>query len=1127
MLLGLLLLAAALIWGRLESRHATEALERSRLAVQAQAIEQNLARQLTGVYAALKDTRADLLNWPDAIRASRTHSRLEALCASMPGLYAMQWLGADGRVRASNRIDAVGRDDAAQPYFATLRARPDPGVLFVSEPYRSQAGVQALNLSVVVVDARGHFDGALSVTIDPDYFDTLLGSVVYASDMRTAVIHGRGAVLVLNPAPPIGASGANGAGLNVAGPGTMFSQHLASKQPASVLIGRSWVTDDIRMAALRALKPAALPMDEALVVSVSRNLDAIYADWLRQTELVAALFLAFALAAGVACVVWQRQRRSLARMAAERQSHAMADAERLELALRGGDLALWDAHLPSGQGTVNARWYEMVGYRASDLPSNQAGWEALVHPEDLPRVLALQNDHVQGLSPSYEAQYRLLHRAGHWVWVLDRGRVVERDSYGVAVRMVGTHMDVTARVAVEEALRRTEARLRMAGRLARLGDWRYDLPTQQLSLSADVRAMLGMAGSEAISGQAGLDFMAPEHRRRWRKRMAQALQDGLPFGDEFDMRTPSGRMRRLQLLGEAVRDSGGAIVALQGALQDVTEARQAQEQLRLLEAAVAGLEDMVLITAAQPLGEPGPPIVFVNDAFVRVTGWRRDEVLGRSPRLLHGPQTDRVTAARVEASLARGEPVRAEMVNYTREGQPYWVDIALAPLLDAAGRPTHVVSVHRDISERRQAEADRRALERQLREAQKMESIGTLAGGIAHDFNNILAAILGNVALASADLPVHHHARVSLEQIQKSSLRARSLVQQILTFSRRQLNPLVVQVLRPVIDETLALLRATLPASVRLDTALADGPLWVNADATQLQQVLMNLCTNAWHALPEGRGHIEVGCTLLPADSPLRLRAADLPESATGPCAHLWVRDDGEGMDPATLDRIFDPFFTTKPVGQGTGLGLSVVHGIVRGHRGAVVVDSSLAGGSTFHLLLPLAPEPEPEPAVPDAPALPDGSAASPPKLQPESEPESESEQPASQRVLYVDDDEVMLLMVQRLLEREGYRVAVCSVATQALTGMRDGSMACDLVISDYNMPELSGIELARQLAALRPGLPIIITSGFVTDELRAQAAAVGVRAMLKKERTLEELAGLVRQVFFDTPLETQGAGLA
>ncbi len=980
LVLGLTLLAAALTWGRLDSRRNTEAQERARLAVQVRVVEQNLARQLKGVYAALKGARSDLDDWPEAERVTLARSQLEALAEALPGLQSMQWLDASGRVRASNRREAQGRDDSAQPYFATLRGRPDAALLFVSVPFQSRPDMYSLNLSVVRLDAQGRFNGALSATLDPDYFKTLLGSVVYAKDMRSGVIHADGTVLVLVPTE------VSVEGLNVARPGAPFSRHLASGQTATEMVGRSVATGDSRMIAQRTLHPIDLPMDAALVVTVSREMDAVQADWLRQTELVAALYAAFALTASLATVAWQRQRRAMTRLAAERQSLAAAEAERLALALRGGDLALWDAHLPSGQGTVNARWYEMVGRQPGEVPADHVGWEALVHPQDLPRVQALQADHVAGRSPSYEAQYRMRHRDGHWVWVLDRGRVVEHDSQGRAVRMVGTHLDISARVAGEEALRDAEARLRMASRLARLGDWRLDAASQQFSLSADVRAMLELDGDEPLSGEGVFGFLAAAPRARWRGRLLQALQDGQPFGDEFELTLRGGAIRYLQVTGEAARDAGGRIVALQGAVQDMTEARQTQQHLR--------------------------------------------------------------------------------------------------------------------------------ALERQLREAQKMESIGTLAGGIAHDFNNILAAILGNVALAQVDLPAQHSARVSLEQIQKSSLRARSLVQQILTFSRRQLNPLVVQRLRPVIDETRALLRATLPASAHLDTALADESLWVEADATQLQQVLMNLCTNAWHALPAGRGRIEVGCARLCEADPLRQRAPELPP---GDCIHLWVRDDGVGMSPVTLDRIFDPFFTTKPVGQGTGLGLSVVHGIVRGHQGAVLVDSTPGGGSTFHLLLPLAqaPEPEPGPGRVAAAALGPGVAA------------AENPPPAGLRVLYVDDDDVMLLMVQRLLEREGYAVAVSSDATQALADLRSGALPCDLLVSDYNMPELSGIELARQIGALRPGLPVIITSGYITDALREQAAAVGVRAMLKKERTLEELVGMVRQVLADEPGRPPATGLA
>jgi nitrogen-specific signal transduction histidine kinase/CheY-like chemotaxis protein len=381
----------------------------------------------------------------------------------------------------------------------------------------------------------------------------------------------------------------------------------------------------------------------------------------------------------------------------------------------------------------------------------------------------------------------------------------------------------------------------------------------------------------------------------------------------------------------------------------------------------------------------------------------------------------------------------------------------------------------------------RLALERQLREAQKIESIGTLAGGIAHDFNNILAAILGNVALAREDARQGRPVDDSLDQINRAGVRARNLVQQILTFSRREPQGLISQPLGPVLTETLGLLRATLPAGVRLDSVLPEAPVEVRGDSTQLQQVLMNLCTNAWHALPEQGGRIEVGFERCTPDDALRQH---LPELPPGTCVHLWVRDNGSGMDEATRQRIFDPFFTTKPVGQGTGLGLSVVHGIVRAHAGAIAVDTAPGQGTVFHLYFPV-----PDPG--DAPA--------------QSEPSIGHALPgAGQHVLYIDDDDVMVAMVERLLQRAGFRVTASTDAAAALAQLTAEPGTFDAVVTDFNMPEISGLDVARQIARLRPGLPVVISSGYLSDALRAKAAQAGVRALMQKENTLEELTALL-----------------
>ena len=370
----------------------------------------------------------------------------------------------------------------------------------------------------------------------------------------------------------------------------------------------------------------------------------------------------------------------------------------------------------------------------------------------------------------------------------------------------------------------------------------------------------------------------------------------------------------------------------------------------------------------------------------------------------------------------------------------------------------------------------------QLRQSQKMEAIGTLAGGIAHDFNNILAAVLGNVSLAQEALEPGHPAQFRLAQIRTASGRARSLVQQIVTFSRRQPQTLVVQPLRPLLEEAVTLLRSTLPTLVKLETQFNDATLWIGADATQFQQVLMNLCTNAWHALKGSTGRIVIGLDALPPTE-------DLPAQA-----HVWVSDNGSGMDEATRQRAFEPFFTTKPVGQGTGLGLSVVHGIVTAHGGRFTVSSEPGQGSRFDLYFPLAEAPPPTPAM---------AAAVAPQGQ-------------GQHVLYVDDDPVMVLMVEGLLQRWGYRVTCISKPLEALRRLRAAEHGFDLVVTDFNMPELSGLDLARQVRQLYPRLPLIITSGQVSEGLRGDMLRMGVRHVLQKEYTLERLAGLVHQALHE-----------
>jgi nitrogen-specific signal transduction histidine kinase len=388
-----------------------------------------------------------------------------------------------------------------------------------------------------------------------------------------------------------------------------------------------------------------------------------------------------------------------------------------------------------------------------------------------------------------------------------------------------------------------------------------------------------------------------------------------------------------------------------------------------------------------------------------------------------------------------------------------------------------------DIQDRKDAEEARRRLEAPLLQAQKMEALGTLAGGVAHDFNNILGTIIGNVELAREDLVAEHPAQASLAEVEKASARARDLVQQILTFGRRQPDERRVIALREVIEESLRLLRASLPAGIELVTGFARDVPNVLADRSRIHQVVTNLCTNAWQAIPGSVGRITVSLATV--------RVAEGEAVAglgPGVYACLSVSDSGNGIAPAITDRIFDPFFTTKAPGEGTGLGLSVVDGIVKSHDGAIVVESQPGQGATFRAYFPGVAAPVSVRAAQARSAV-EGS---------------------GQRVLYLDDEASLVNLTTRLLGRAGYEVEGFTRPADAIAAFAADPGRFDVVVSDMNMPTATGLSVAAEILRLRPDVPVALISGFVTDELTARADALGVRAVIYKPNLTRDLVPLI-----------------
>jgi PAS domain S-box-containing protein len=499
------------------------------------------------------------------------------------------------------------------------------------------------------------------------------------------------------------------------------------------------------------------------------------------------------------------------------------------------------------------------------------------------------------------------------------------------------------------------------------------------------------------------------------------------------------------------------------------------------------LPDAVILVHAQGV------IMTANSQTTALFGYSQQELIGMPvemlmPEAARGPHVGLrsrfLTSAMPRPMGATGRP----LVAMKKDGSVFPVDICLSPLPSNEGM--QVVAAIRDMSAHVRAEQARERLEAQLRQAQKLEAIGTLASGIAHDFNNLLTILAMSAEAMDRGLEIDHPTRVDLEPMNIAIGRAAELVRGILAFTREspvRLEPLAVV---PLVEETARLMRAMLPPSVTLRTVIGARDPAVRADATQLHQVLVNLCTNAWHALDGRPGQLVIGVEDLAFTEPTLREGKSIP---AGNYVHLYVRDTGAGMDEATRARIFDPFFTTKPVGQGTGLGLSVVHGIVGNHAGFISVETTLGHGTTFHLYLPALDRVDNAAQSVRAPVA--------------------SVRGRPMRVLLVDDETLLLRSAQRFLERRSHSVTGCSQASEALEHYRANPRGFDLVVSDFNMPDVSGLDLAEELTRLGSQIPFVIISGHIPPGMRERAAQVGVMHTLQKPFSLDDLLKLVDQV--------------
>ncbi len=472
------------------------------------------------------------------------------------------------------------------------------------------------------------------------------------------------------------------------------------------------------------------------------------------------------------------------------------------------------------------------------------------------------------------------------------------------------------------------------------------------------------------------------------------------------------------------------------------------------------------------------PILEFSPGAEQIFGYQKAEVIGKPVQILHGPGAD---LPQMQEKMQSGQCAFSGRTQLVRKGGEVFPALfSLYPLYDEHRQLYAGLGISIDIS-------DMVELEERLRQAQKLESIGTLAGGIAHDFNNILSIIFGYTQLAMRQVEEGSKLARQLQTIDSAATRAKDLVRQILTFSRKTSERREAAALQPIIKEGLKMLRATLPKTIEIREQINPETGKVLADPTQMHQILMNLCTNAYHAMRQSGGVLTVSLDNCQVDSAL---LESHPELRAGPYAKLTIHDTGSGIEEDILPRIFDPFFTTKMAQEGTGMGLSVVHGIVQNHGGTVTVESEIGKGSCFSIFLPITSPADPLPA-----------------------PAEDPEPVGHEQVLMVDDEPILAALGRDLLGALGYRVKICTDPRKALQLVEEHPDHFDLVITDQTMPHLTGAELTEKLLAIRPELPVIICTGYSDLINKKNYRNCGARRLLNKPLEKDQLARVIREI--------------
>jgi PAS domain S-box-containing protein len=638
----------------------------------------------------------------------------------------------------------------------------------------------------------------------------------------------------------------------------------------------------------------------------------------------------------------------------------------------------------------------------------------------------------------------------------------------------------------ESALRESEEKYRTILDNIEDGYFEVDLEGNFTFFNDALCRLIGYSRA-AMTGMNNREYMDEENAKKVFQTFNRVYETGKPSrGFDWEIIKVDGSRSQVDASISLIEDSEGNPIGFRGIARDVTRQKASQRALQESEAkyrqlvnhAPAGIYEVDFISGK---------FVNVNDVICEYTGYTRQELLKMSALDILTRDSQKKFVDRLDRMFnGQNVPPSVEFKIKAKSGRDLWVLINSKIIYGADGKPKGATAVVHDITDQKLAEEERKNLEYQLQQAQKMEAIGTLAGGIAHDFNNILSVIIGYTELILMNGDVDGEVRQNLKEIFSASKHARDMVKQILAFSRQNKQERKPIQVAHICKEAIKMLRASLPTTISIQQYIDKDTGIIEADPTQIHQVLMNLCTNAAHAINEKDGVIEICLGNVELD---QKAAADIPGLKAGSYLKLTVKDSGEGIHPDVQQQIFNPYFTTKAKGKGTGLGLAVVQGIVKSNNGAVTVESEVGKGAAFHVYLPTIGRnltADEEISTP----LPMGC----------------------ERILLVDDEQPLVEIGRQMLERLGYSVATRTSSIEALELFKVDPKRFDLVITDIVMPNLTGDRLAKKIMGIRKDIPVVLCTGYSEKFTRRNASEMGIHSFLMKPLVMRDLANTVRQ---------------